>query len=106
MQARLGRGPSDDDIESVVTFAYDLAEADRDFSKRRQIVQVLDVRGILAIEDGEKVCHASFILTGENTKRLTLPKRGKSLSIASTSSGTGPVCSQISRRLSLAGAKP
>jgi hypothetical protein len=31
---------------------------------------VLDVRGILAIEDGEKVCHASFILTGENTKRL------------------------------------
>jgi len=84
---RLGHCPSDEDIEDVVTFAYDLAaglaEADRDFSKRRQIVDVLDVRGILAIEDGEKVCHASFILTGDNTKRLTLPKCGKSLSIAS-----------------------
>jgi hypothetical protein len=40
---RLGHCPPDEDIEDVVTFAYDLAagltEADKDFAKRRQIVK-------------------------------------------------------------------
>jgi hypothetical protein len=86
LQARLGHGPSDDEIEGVIAFAYDLkggiAEADKDFAKRRQIIEVLDVRGILAVEGDEKVCCASFILTGENTRRLVLPKRGEALSVA------------------------
>ncbi len=68
---RLGHRPSDDEIEDIITFAYGLAKADRDFAKRRKIVEVLDVRGILTIESGERICTVSFIL--KQSKRLTVP---------------------------------
>ena len=76
LKKRLGHRPSNEEIEDVMTFAYDLAaglaKADRDFAKRRKIVEMLDVRGIQAIEDGEKVVHASFVLTGNKPERLRL----------------------------------
>ena len=75
----------EDDIENLVAFAHNLAAgldaADKDFAKRQQIVEILNVRGILMVENGQQVCTASFILTGENTKRLVLPKRGENVSV-------------------------
>lgn len=93
LQKRIAHAPSDDEIEDVITFAYDLAagiaQADKSFDKRRRIIEVLDVRAILATEDGEKVCHASFILSGDARKRLALPKRGKVLSVVGTNTTAG-----------------
>ena len=91
LAARLGHRPSDDEIEDVMSFAYDIsagvAKADKSFEKRRKVIELLDVRGILTIEDGEKVCYASFILAqGEYSKRLVLPQRGNALSVATISS--------------------
>jgi len=51
-----------------------LNEADKSFEKRRRIIELLDVRGILAVEAGEKVVYASFALTssGQRGERLKL----------------------------------
>jgi hypothetical protein len=80
-------GLSDDDVENLVAFAHRLAagleEADRDFAKRLQIVELLDVRGILTAENGARVCNVSFMLTGESTQRLVLPSRRGKLPIKS-----------------------
>ena len=85
LRKRIVHGLSEDDIENLVAFAHNLAAgldaADKDFAKRQQIVEILNVRGILMVENGQQVCTASFILTGENTKRLVLPKRGENLSV-------------------------
>jgi site-specific DNA recombinase len=75
---RLGHRPSDDEIEDLMTFAYGVAagleKADKDFAKRRKIIEVLNVRGIVTIENGERICTVSFILAqGEQGKRLTVP---------------------------------
>ena len=89
LQARLGKEPSENEIESLITCFHELSqgidEVSKDFAARRRVAELLDVRGILATEDGEQVCHASFILTEGITKRLVLPKRGKVLSVANTS---------------------
>ncbi len=82
LQRRIEHSLSDDDVESLVAFAQRMAagleEADRDFAKRRQTVEMLDVRGGLTVENGERVCSVSFMLTGESTQRLVLPsRRGK-----------------------------
>ena len=76
---------SDEAIESLMEFSYDLAagvaEASESFEKRRQMIEVLDVQGILKVENDEQICYASFILTEGVTRRLVLPKRGRNLSI-------------------------
>jgi site-specific DNA recombinase len=52
---------SDDDVQSMFAFAAEVAEgleaADEDFAMRRRIIELLDVRVTLAIEDGEKVIY-------------------------------------------------
>lgn len=76
-------------ITEVVTFARAMAdgvlEAGDDFGKRRRIIELLDVRGKLAVENGEKVLYAWFILTDKaQPKRLSVsnwPKMAESLSI-------------------------
>jgi len=68
-------------------FAYDLSkglgEADKSFEKRRRIIELLDVRGILAVEAGEKVVYASFALTpsGERRERLKLSDYDQSFEV-------------------------
>jgi len=78
LQERLGGMPAGNEMDEVVAFAYDIAAgleaADKDFAKRRRIIEVLNVRAILVVEDGEKVVYASFILTGEQSIRLILPR--------------------------------
>ena len=85
MKRRLGNKLSEEAIETLMEFSYDLAagvaEASESFEKRQQIIEMLDVRGILAVENGEQVCYASFILTEGVTQRLVLPKRGKNVLI-------------------------
>ena len=53
-------------IESIYEFAAKigdtLEEADQDFNHRRAIVDALDVRVILTVEDGEKVVYAQCAL--------------------------------------------
>jgi site-specific DNA recombinase len=52
---------ADEDIETIVEFATKVAqgleEAERDFEKRRWVIEKLDVRVKLAVEDGQKVVH-------------------------------------------------
>lgn len=85
LSKRLGSKLSEEAIETLIEFSYDLAagvgEASGSFEKRRQIVDLLDVQGILTVENGEQVCYASFILTEGVTQRLVLPKRGKNVLI-------------------------
>jgi hypothetical protein len=91
LSGRLAYRPSDNEIENVMRFAYDLSagieEADESFEKRRAIIEILDVRAVMKEEDGERVCYPSFILSGKDRRdtRLVLPNRGESLSIATTS---------------------
>ena len=76
LEARLAGEFSQDDITEVITFARDLAAgieaADKDFEKRRRIIEALDVRAILAIEDGERVVYPSFVLSAPREVRLPL----------------------------------
>ena len=53
------------------------------FEKRRRIIELLDVRGILAVEAGEKVVYASFALTpsGERGERLKLSNYDQSFEV-------------------------
>jgi site-specific DNA recombinase len=80
LQGRLGRELSPQQITEVLKFAEKLArgleKADQSFAARRRIIELLDVRAILATENGEKVVYASFVLTdtGEHGERLTMPK--------------------------------
>jgi hypothetical protein len=85
LQRRIVHGLSEDDVENLVAFAQSLVagleEADKDFAERLQIIELLNVRGSLMVDNGEQICMASFILTGETTQRLVLPKRGGKLLI-------------------------
>lgn len=80
LQGRLGRELSPQQITEVIKFAETLAhgleKADQSFEARRRIIELLDVRAILATEDGEKVVYASFVLTdvGAHGERLVMPK--------------------------------
>jgi len=73
----LGHRPSNEEIEDVMTFAYDLAaglaKADRDFAKRRKIIELLDVRAIVTMKDGRKVVRPWFILSALGDCELDLP---------------------------------
>lgn len=88
LQERLIGNLSNEAIETLIEFAYlmadGVAEASEFFEKRQQMINLLNVRCILKIEEGEKVCYASFILTEGVTRRLVLPKRGSVLSVATT----------------------
>lgn len=87
-------------IESLIEFAYlmadGVAEASESFEKRRQVVDLLDVKGILAIEGSEKVCHASFILTEGTPKRLVLPKRVLSAATTGTNASSARIMKSAS----------
>lgn len=76
LEARLTGELSQDDITEIVTFAYELAAglaaADKDFEKRRRIIEVLDVRAILSVENGERVISPSFVLSAPGQSRLPL----------------------------------
>jgi len=80
LQGRLGRELSPQQITEVIKFAEKLAhgleKADQSFEARRRIIELLDVRAILATENGEKVVYASFVLTdtAQHGERLTMPK--------------------------------
>jgi site-specific DNA recombinase len=54
-----------------------LADAEENFQSRRRIIEELNVQAILAMEDGERVVHASCIL-----------EEGKVFTLTSTNSGT------------------
>jgi site-specific DNA recombinase len=67
----------DDQICEVATFGERLSAgletADKDFAERRRIIELLDARAILAVEDGEKVVRPTFILSKEpGSTRLSL----------------------------------
>jgi len=57
---------SEEQLQSVIQFAQVIAEeveeADQDFETRCEIIEALQVRGELGIEDGEKVLHLHCIL--------------------------------------------
>ena len=78
MAERLGLELSQSQVIEIIAFARKLsdglAEADRSFEARQHIIELLDVRGILAVEGDEKVVYASFVLTppGERGVRLSL----------------------------------
>ncbi len=64
-------------IQEIVDFAAKIAqglgEADKNFQARRHIIELLDVRAVLAIENGEKVIYPSFYLSPtEGAIRLDL----------------------------------
>jgi hypothetical protein len=61
LAAQLGKGLSQDQITEIVVFARELSKGlakAKSFEARRNIIELLDVRGILAIEDGEQIVHA------------------------------------------------
>ncbi len=57
---------SDDQIVTIEDFARKvaggLAKAETDFEARRQIIDLLDVRVTLAIEEGQKVAHVRCLV--------------------------------------------
>jgi site-specific DNA recombinase len=59
---------SDDQIMTIEDFARKvaggLAKAETDFEARRQIIDLLDVRVTLAIEEGQKVAHVRCLVEG------------------------------------------
>jgi len=93
LQARLAGTLSSDDINTLIEFAYlmgdGIAEASKSFEKRRKIIELLNVRAILTIEDGQRICTASFILAnGNESKRLAIPDgRKRKLSVENTGIG-------------------
>lgn len=80
LQGRLSRELSPQQITEVIKFAEKLArgleKADQSFDARRRIIELLNVRAIIATEDGEKVVYASFVLTDVSARgdRLVMPK--------------------------------
>ena len=69
---------TDEQVQTITEFAQQVARGletvDQDFADRRHVVEMLDVRATLAVEDGEKVVYA-WCMVGEGA-----------LSVASTSS--------------------
>jgi len=57
---------SDDQIATITEFAQKVSKgleiADQDFEARRRIVDLLDVRVTLAIEDGEKIAYVRCLV--------------------------------------------
>ncbi len=77
MEMRLQYILPDDQICEVATFgerlSAGLGSADEDFAERRRIVELLDVRANLVVEDGEKVIYPTFILSKEpGSTRLSM----------------------------------
>ncbi len=66
----------DDEIEQTVNLARGISRgldaADKDFDKRKAIIEILDVRGVLAVENGEKVVYVTMRLTGDEPIRLSV----------------------------------
>ncbi|MBN1218758.1 MAG: recombinase zinc beta ribbon domain-containing protein [Anaerolineae bacterium] len=62
--------PSDEQIQDIETLAADLAadldEISQDFESRRRLVEMLNVRATLKVEDGQKVVYAECILGSES----------------------------------------
>ena len=92
-QNRMAYGLTSAQVEGVIQFAHKLSKgidvADKSFTARRWIIDTLDVRGIISIEDGDKLVDASVIFDDQqHGKRLVLPKRGRKLSVADKSSPT------------------
>ena len=54
---------TDEDIDGIMQFTTEmgegLEEAEKDFEKRRQLIDTLDLNAVLTTEDGEKVVHVS-----------------------------------------------
>ena len=72
LQARLqGRAVSEAEIQSIQTFAAELAERldvggyEGDIERMRQVLDVLDVRATLAFEDGERVLYLTCRLDSD-----------------------------------------
>ncbi|MBN1813041.1 MAG: recombinase family protein [Anaerolineae bacterium] len=77
MEARLQAILSDDQICEVATFGERLSAglegADEDFAERCRIVELLDVRAVLVVENGDKVVYPTFILCKEpGSTRLSM----------------------------------
>ena len=70
--------------------ARGLDKADQSFEARRQIIELLDVRAIIATEQGEKVVYASFVLTDtiEHGERLVMPKTRRKLAVGDKNTPT------------------
>jgi len=60
---------TDEQVQTITEFAEGVARgleaADQDFEARRRVVEMLDVRATLAVEDGEKVAYAQCMLGDE-----------------------------------------
>lgn len=58
---------SDDDIETVETFARRVADSIKDatFEDRRRIVEMLRLRGRVQVKDGEQIIAGSWIIPGD-----------------------------------------
>jgi hypothetical protein len=61
---------TEEQVESLENFALRVAEgleyANEDFETRRRVIEMLDVRATLAIEDGEKVAYLRCMLGEDN----------------------------------------
>lgn len=64
-----GQTISDHQIETIEEFAAKvntgLIKAENDFQQRRKLIELLDVRGTLSVEDGKKVAYIESDITGE-----------------------------------------
>ena len=69
--------------EFVVRLSKGLEMADQSFEARRRIINQLDVRGVVADEDGERVIYPSFILSPAGDARLRVLGNGSKVGDAS-----------------------
>ena len=71
----------DEQIETIVDFAREVAsgleEAETDFEARRRIIEGMDVRVRLAIEDGVKVAYVRWLVSGEEEERLSIEESNR-----------------------------
>jgi len=62
---------SDTQIATIIDFTKEVSEgleiADQDFDARRQIIDLLDVRATLAIEEGQKIVYVHCMVGEEET---------------------------------------
>jgi len=57
---------TDEQVQTIAEFAQEVAQglekADNDFAARRQLIEMLDVRATLAVEDGQKVAYVRCMM--------------------------------------------
>lgn len=101
-------GISAEQLDSIEAFAQEiahgLADAEDDFAARRRIIDLLDVRGSLTLENGERVLYTQCILGEKSASIVPMPplrrlSRPESFTIESTSGCRGEPNRQLGVRV-------